>query len=278
MRTHAAERPRGQAAGVPRVRRFGRVNWLGVVSLLMREIRREWRFFGVAVLGPALQASLFAAVFTLAAGRDVPDLGGLRFFEFLAPGLVIAAIMQRAFESTAYTVMFDKLEAAIGDLLGAPMTAGEVLAGWIGSAAAISAAIGVTVALAMALFGLGAPAHPLTALWFVACAILLFAATGVLAAILSDKWDGLSGKETFMLVPLIFLSGTFFPLEAVPEGFWRAAFQANPIVYLVDGFRYGMTGQASTDPLLAGLVALAAALAMTAVAHAVFKSGYKIKP
>lgn len=261
-----------------RVRRYGLVNWLGVSSLLMRELRREWRFFGVAILGPALQASLFAAVFTLAAGRDVPDLGGLSFFDFLAPGLVLAAVMQRAFEATAYTLMFDKLEAAIGDLLGAPMTAAEVLAGWIGSAVAISVAIGLSVAAAMMLFGLDLPRYPLVTLWFGGCAILLFAAAGIVAAILSEKWDGLSGKETFILVPLIFLSGTFFPLEAVPEGFWRTAFQLNPIVYLVDGFRYGVTGQGSIDPTTAALIAFAAAVAMTLLAHAIFKSGYKIKP
>jgi ABC-2 type transport system permease protein len=153
-----------------------------------------------------------------------------------------------------------------------------VLAGWIASAAVIATAIGASVAIAMALFGLGWPARPLTGLYFAGCAILLFAATGVVAAILSEKWDGLSGKETFVLVPLIFLSGTFFPLEAVPEGFWRIAFQLNPIVYLVDGFRFAMTGVGSTDPWLAAAIALAAALAMTAAAHALFRSGYRIKP
>lgn len=265
-------------ASPPRVRRFGPVNWLGVASLLKREMMREWRFFGVAILGPALQASLFAAVFTLAAGEAAPTLGGLSFFQFLAPGLVIAAVMQRAFECTAYTLMFDKLEAALQDLLGAPMTAAELLAGWIASALAISSAIGLTVALAMALFGLGWPAHPLAALWFAGSAILLFAALGVIAAILSEKWDGLSGKETFVLVPLIFLSGTFFPLEATPEGLWRTLFQANPILYLVDGFRYAMIGQASVDPWRSGAVAGAAAAAAILAAHALFRSGYKIKP
>jgi len=265
-------------AGRPVTRRFGPVNWLGVRSLVRRELMREWRFFGVAVLGPALQASLFAAVFTLAAGEAVPTLGGIAFFDFLAPGLVMAAIMQRAFECTAYTLMFDKLEAAIEDLLGAPMTPGEILAGWILAAFAVTGGVGLTVALAMALFGLGWPAHPGLALWFVACAILLFASAGVIAAIVSEKWDGLSGKETFVLLPLIFLSGAFFPLEAVPDGAWRAAFQANPILYLIDGFRFAVIGRASVDPALAAGVALGAALAMTAAAHALFRSGYKIKP
>lgn len=270
--------PSARAAGRLRTRRYGAVNWLGVASLVRRELKREWRFFGVAILGPALQASLFAAVFTLAAGDHVPSLGGVGFFDFLAPGLVMAAIMQRAFECTAYTLMFDKLEAAIQDLLGAPMTPGEVLAGWILSAFVITGGIGATVAGAMAVFGLDWPVHPWLALWFVCCAMLLFASAGVIAAIVSEKWDSLSGKETFALLPLIFLSGAFFPLEAVPEGAWRIAFQANPILYLIDGFRYAVIGRASVDPALAAGVAAAAALAMTAAAHALFRSGYKIKP
>jgi ABC-2 type transport system permease protein len=253
------------------------VNWLGVQALLARELIREWRFFGPSILGPALQASLFAAVFRLAAGDHVPNLGGLSFFEFLAPGLILAAVMQRAFQSTAYTIMFDKLEASLSDLIGAPMSAAEVLAGWLISATAISFLIGVTVALAMIFFGLGVPVYPLLALYFALTAILLFAAIGVISAIVSTKWDGLSGKETFMLVPLVFLSGTFFPVDSVPEGIWRTLFQLNPIVYYVDGFRYAVTGTAATDVVTAMIVACAATLTLIAIAHTMLRTGYKLK-
>ncbi len=273
-----ADRTDGAARPAPRTRRFGPVNGLGVASLVRRELMREWRFFGVAVLGPALQASLFAAVFTLAAGERIVTVDGLPFFQFLAPGLVIAAVMLRAFESTAYTLMFDKLEAAIQDLLGAPMTPAEILAGWIAAAAVISVGVGFTVAAAMAIFGMAPPEHPLALVWFVAAALLLFASAGVIAAILSAKWDGLSAKETFVLIPLIFLSGTFFPVSAVPEGAWRTAFQLNPIYYLVDGFRFAMTGRAGADPWTGAAVSAGAAVAVFAVALALFRSGYRIKP
>ena len=258
-------------AGAPRTRRFRRFHTMGVGSLMKRELKREWRFFGPAILGPALQSALFATVFALAAG-------GFGIHAFLAPGLVIAAIMQRAFEATAYTVMFDKLEAAIGDVLGAPLSSFEIVLGWITSAVVVSLGIGVSVWAAMLPFGIGLPNHPLAMIWFLVTSTVLFASLGLILSILSEKWDALAGKETFLMIPVIFLSGTFFPLSAVPEGAWRTLFQFNPIFYLVDGFRWSVADMADADPMRAGIVAGVAALVALFGAIRLVASGYRLKP
>lgn len=267
------------SAGPPEPRKFGRVHWLGIASLVRREMHRELRFFGIAVLGPALQAALFATVFALAAGESLNRAAGsMPYLEFLAPGLVLSALMTRAFESTAYTLMFDKLEAAIEDLLGAPMTAAETLAGLVLAAGIVSIAVAFTVWLVMLLFGGGLPAHPGALLLFALSSAVLFSSTGLIASILSEKWDTLSGKETFILIPIIFLSGTFFPIAAVPEGIWRTILGANPIYWIVDGFRWAMTGQAETNPPAAICIAVGLAALAAVGAQRLLHSGYKLKP
>ena len=119
--------------------------------------------------------------------------------------------------------------------------------------------------------------------WFGYEACLLFttgyqAMVGLIAAIFSRKWDSFSGFETFLILPAVFLSGTFFPLSAVPEGAWQTAFQLNPIFYLVDGFRWGVLGASDASPLVSAGVAVVALLVLLAVASRLLATGYKLKP
>ena len=101
---------------------------------------------------------------------------------------------------------------------------------------------------------------------------------GLIGAVFSKKWDSFSGKETFVVLPLIFLSGTFFPLSAVPEGPWRTVFQVNPIYYLVDGFRWSATGRLETDPWLSAAVTAGLFLIVYSIAARLLATGYKLKP
>jgi ABC-2 type transport system permease protein len=265
-------------APAPKPRRFGARNWIGLFSLIRRELIREYKWLGMTVVGPALQSVLFAAVFTLA-GAGEGRVGALTFLEFLGAGLIISAVIQRGFEVTGYSIMFDKLESdGLQDILGAPLSPGEILTAYLVTATVVAGLIGGIVWIVLLPLGLGAPAHPLAALGFGLIVAATFSMIGLIAAILSKKWDALSGKETFVIMPLVFLSGTFFPLSAVPEGAWRTAFEANPVFYLVDGFRWAATGQAETDPLLAAGVALALFATAFAIAARMVATGYKLKP
>lgn len=262
----------------PRPRRFPGWNPVGTFNLMRREAIREMRWFGMAVVGPAIQAALFASVFTLAAGRDLA-VDGIDFMAFLGAGLVLSAVMQRAFETTGHSIMFDKLEAdGLQDILGAPLSPMEILAGYLATAVCTSVAVGLAIWAVMALFGLGLPVHPAAALFFMISAGAIFSLLGLITAIFSKKWDGFAGKETFALLPVIFLSGTFFPLSAVPDGTWRAVFQANPIYYLVDGFRWAATGRLESDPLIGAAVALALFAGAFAWAARLLTEGSRIKP
>lgn len=252
------------------------INRIGVGSLMRREVLREISFFKLAVLGPALQAALFAGVFTLAMGAHVPVVGALPFPEFLAPGLIFVAMAQRAFESSAYTIIYDKLETLVGDVFGAPLSTTEILVGYTASSTGIGLLIGASVWLVLLPLGAGLPAEPLVALYFAVVSGVIMSLLGLLAGIQSDRWDSLSGKEVFILGPLLFLSGTFFSVEVLAEPF-RSIMAVNPIYYMIDGFRYGMTGQFEAPVWIGATLCLALAAVLWIVCLRVLDSGYKIK-
>lgn len=266
------------ARGMPKPRLFPFGNPVGLIGLIRREAMREIRWFGLAVIGPAVQAVLFASVFVLAAGDRIA-VDGISFIEFLAAGLVISATMQRALEATGYSIMFDKLESdGMQDVLGAPLSPLEIIVAYLVTAIVVSVTIGAGIALALIPFGLGLPVHPVWAFFYLCLAAGIFSMVGLIGAVFSPKWDSFAGKETFITLPVVFLSGTFFPITAVPEGIWRTVFQANPIYYLVDGFRWAMTGRAEVDPISGLLVGGGLFLVVYTIASVLLATGYKIKP
>lgn len=266
-------------AAPPRPRLFSTVNPIGFYSLVRREVLRELRWFGMVIVGPAVQAVLFASVLTLAAADRLVLPSGLDFLAFLATGLILSSVMQRAVETTGYSIMFDKLESdGLQDILGAPLSSLEILTAYLVTSVLTSLSIGIAIWLAMVLFGLGLPVNPLGTLFFATIAAAIFSAIGLIAAIFSRKWDSFSGFETFLILPAVFLSGTFFPLSAVPEGAWQTVFQLNPIFYLINGFRWGVLGVSDADPWVCAGVALAALSILLVAASRLLASGYKLKP
>lgn len=258
-------------------RQFTFWNALGVATLIRRELSREWRFFRYTIFGPALQGLLFLTVFQLAAGDAVIMAGALPFLDFLVPGLVISAALQRAFETGAYSLMDDKLSGKLQDLISAPLTALELLLSYTVANFLVALAIGVSVWLLLCLAaGFQAPVHPGLGLAYIFFGSILFSSAGLLAGIVSAKWDSLSGKETFILIPLLFLSGTFFPLSALPEN-WAVFMEANPVFHLIEGFRHAMTGHRGSETAYGFAITAAFALSIWGLTLICLIRGYRLK-
>ncbi len=261
----------------PAPRRFGAVNWMGLRTLfrrgLLRYLRYAWEFLG----GPCVSSLLFLAVFVLAAG-GAPELApGVPLGQFLVPGIVMFSLAHNAFENAAFPVLDDKLEGMIGDILAAPLSPSEVLAGYV-LPAAVNALITGAVILGLGWLFVDLRLHdPLASIGFAVLAALLFALIGTLAGLWAERWENYSTAETFLILPLGFLSGTFFSLASLPEPAQRLiAF--NPVIYAVDGFRYGLTGHAETSGLLGAAILAALILGLWLLAWRLFAVGYKLKP
>lgn len=259
------------------VRRFGRVNWLGLQTLCRREIMRFMSVWQQTVFAPLMTSALFVTVFALALGRDKGEVMGLPYLAFLGPGILMMTVIQNAFANTSSSIISAKMQGNIVDTLMPPLSAGEILTGYLTGAVARALIVAAAIALGMALaIGQGV-AHPLWALAFVVLGALLMGGLGLLAGIVAQKFDQMAVITNFVVTPLSFLSGTFYSAEALPEPF-RTLAHWNPIFYLIDGARHGIAGVSDAPPLRGLVVCALAVLLVLFTAWRWLASGYRMKP
>ncbi|MBF0093280.1 MAG: ABC transporter permease [Alphaproteobacteria bacterium] len=260
----------------PLPRRLGAVNWLGLWTLYAKEVRRFLKVHFQTISAPVVTTLLFLAVFSLAMGNRPETVGGVPFLEFLAPGLIMMAMVQNAFANTSSSIILSKIQGNIVDVLMPPLSPGELTLAFAFGGVTRGLVVGLTVSVAMALF---VPLHvhsPAAIAFHAFGASLMLALLGMIGAIWADKFDHMAAVTNFIVTPLSFLSGTFYSIERLPEAA-RFVAQINPFFYMIDGFRYGFIGHADGN-VTAGFVVVAAADALLlAGAYAMFRSGYKLK-
>ena len=254
------------------------VNWGGLQTLYIKEVRRFFKVQLQTVWGPAVTTMLYLVIFTVAMGREGRTVLGAPFADFLAPGLIVMAMLQNSFANSSFSLLVGKIQGTIVDYLMPPLSTGELIAGLTAAAVTRAFLVGAVVWLAMALWpGVSvAVKHPLPVLWFALMGSLLLAFLGLMTSIWAEKFDHAAMVTNFVVAPLALLSGTFYSVEQLSPAF-EAASHANPIFYVISGFRYGFLG-AADSPLLVGAIGLLALnLALWALCFALLRSGWKIK-
>ncbi len=257
-------------------RRFGRVNWLGLGTLVQREVMRFITVWTQTIAAPLVTAVLFLAIFALAIGPGRGDVMGVAFVQFLAPGILMMQVILNAFANTSSSIMIAKVQGNIVDTLMPPLSPGELVTGYV--AGGVARGFLVAFAVGAAIFpvlGLGL-AHPFWALAFVVAGSAMLSVVGIVAAILATKFDHMAAITNFVVTPLSFLSGTFYSLEFLPEAM-RIALHLNPVFYLIDGLRYGVLGVSDSSPVLGLAVAAGTTAAVWALCWRWFTTGYRLK-
>ncbi|SIQ69752.1 ABC-2 type transport system permease protein [Paracoccus thiocyanatus] len=258
------------------VRRFGKVNWLGLYTLSRREIMRFMSVWQQTIFAPLMTSALFVIVFALALGRSRSEVMGLPYLAFLGPGILMMTVIQNAFANTSSSIISAKMQGNIVDTLMPPLSPAEIMAGYLIGAVARALIVAAAIALGMALVIGQGLAHPLWALGFVVLGALLMGGLGLLAGIVAQKFDQMAAITNFIVTPLSFLSGTFYSVEALPGPF-RMLAHWNPIFYLIDGARYGFAG-VSDAPALRGLLVCGLAVALVLfTAWRWLATGYRMK-
>ncbi|WP_313136043.1 ABC transporter permease [Paracoccus jeotgali] len=258
-------------------RRFGRVNWLGLYTLALREIARFMSVWQQTVFAPLMTAGLFVTVFTVALGRGDREVMGLPYLAFLGPGILMMSVIQNAFANTSSSMISSKMQGNIIDTLMPPLSPGEILTGYLIGAVARAGLVAVSIGAGMALLLGQLPQNPLWAVLFVLLAAVLMGGLGLVGGIIAQKFDQMAVITNFIVTPLSFLSGTFYSIQALPPVFYAIS-HINPIFYLIDGARYGFTGVSDADPVLGLAVSAGCAAAVSALAWALLRSGYRLKP
>jgi ABC-2 type transport system permease protein len=257
-------------------RRIGRVNWLGLWTLYRKEVRRFWKVVTQTVLAPLVTTLLFMAIFTLALGGSGRMIGAIHFQNFLAPGLVMMAILQNAFANTSSSLMIAKVQGNIIDTLLPPLSAGELTVGYALGGATRGIVVGTVVVLALTPFIDMSVKHWLPVLYFGFSGALMLSLVGILTGIWSEKFDHMAAITNFVITPLSLLSGTFYSIEKLP-GIWYSASQYNPFFYMIDGFRYGFIDIADGSLVRGALIVGAFNVFLWLLSYYLFKSGYKLR-
>ena len=258
-------------------RRYGAVNWLGLWTLLAREVRRFVKVFTQTIAAPVITTMLLLAVFALSLGGSVRQVAGVSFAEFLTPGLIIMAMVQNAFANTSSSIVISKVQGNIIDSLMPPLSAAELTAGFALGGVARGVAVGVTVAVCLTPLVSVHVHNPFFIFFHGLAGSLLLSLLGIAGGIWSQKFDHIAAVTNFVVTPLAFLSGTFYTVDRLPQP-WHEIALWNPFFYMIDGFRYGFLGHHDGN--------LALGLAMMTLVNAgllwlcywMFKTGYKLRP
>ena len=260
----------------PGMRRFGRVNWLGLYTLMSREVQRFLSVWTQTLLAPLVTAGLFLLIFSIAIGPRRGDVMGVPFTTFLAPGILMMTVIQNAFANASSSIVISKVQGNIVDTLMPPLSGGELVLGYLAGAIARGVVVAVAIALALAATLGIVPQMPLLSLLYVMLGGAFMGAMGIVAGIYANRFDQMAAITNFVVTPLAFLSGTFYSVSALPPLLYQIT-HLNPIFYLIDGLRYAMLG-VSDSPVSLGLaVCCVSTLALCGIAWAMLRTGYRLK-
>ena len=257
-------------------KKFGHVNWIGFWTLYKKEILRFFKVAIQTIISPLVTSLLFLMVLSLSIGNDRGGALGFPFITFLAPGLIAMQIIQQGFSHTSSSIMIGKIQGNIVDVLYAPLSPSEV------TLATILAA--VTRSIIIAAFSIIVFSFIIDLQFYNFYYIFLFTflgsfilgSIGFIIGLWAEKFDNMASATNFIIIPLSFLSGTFYSIEKLPDILQKVS-QWNPFFYIIDGFRYGFLG-VSDGSLKFGVVYLTImAFLSWYIAYILFKKGYKIK-
>ena len=254
------------------------VNVVGLRTLYIKEVKRFFKVQMQTVWAPAITTLLYLVIFTVALGRSGRTVLGVPFADFIAPGLIMMAMLQNAFANASFSLLVGKMQGTIVDYLMPPLSTGELIAGLVGAAVTRAVLVGCAVWVVMVPWpGVSvAVSHPLSLVYFGLMGSLMLALMGLLTSMWASKFDHSAVVTNFVVAPLSLLSGTFYAIDQLSPAF-RTASHLNPFFYVISGFRHGFLG-ASDSPLLVGAILLLVInVALYATCYALLKSGWKIK-
>lgn len=257
-------------------RRFGNVNWLGFWTLYKKEVLRFLVVWIQTLLSPIITSLLFLLVLTLAIGSERGEALGFPFILFLAPGLIAMQVIQQAFAHSSSSILVGKIQGNIVDLLYAPLSPAEVTLAIIFASctrgifiAAISIIVFVFI-IELQFFNF------FYIFIFTLLGSFILGAIGFIGGLWAEKFDHMASITNFIIVPLSFLSGTFYSIEKLPEVLQFIS-TLNPFFYMIDGFRYGFLGVSDGSIKFGLLYLIVLSFLSWLAAYILFKKGYKIK-
>jgi ABC-2 type transport system permease protein len=231
--------------------------WVGYKTIVRKEITRILRIWGQTIVPPAITMTLYFIIFGELIGRRIGEMGGFTYMQFIVPGLVIMSVITNSYGNMVSSFFGAKFGKHIEELLISPLPNWIILAGYVTGALTRGMMVGAVVMVVSLFFTRIEVQHPMVMFTILLLTATVFALAGMVNAIFAQKFDDIAIIPTFVLAPLTYLGGVFYSIALLPE-FWQRVSVANPILYMVNGFRYGMLGVSDVSLVMSYSVILIA--------------------
>ena len=253
------------------------MNWRAVAAIYRFEMARTGRTLLQSVASPVLSTTLYFVVFGTAIGSRIGVIDGVEYGAFIVPGLIMLSMLTESISNASFGIYFPRFSGTIYEVLSAPISALEIVLGYVGAAATKSLILGTLILVTARFFVDYQIAHPVVMASFLILTATTFSLLGFIIGIWADGFEKLQIVPLMVVMPLTFLGGTFYSISMLPP-FWQTVTLFNPVVYLVSGFRWSFTGTADVAVGLSLGMTLFFMLLCLVTIYWIFRTGYRLKP
>lgn len=252
------------------------MNFYAIRAIYLFEMARTWRTLMQSIASPVISTSLYFVVFGSAIGSHMVEIGGVSYGAFIVPGLIMMALMTQSISNASFGIFMPKWSRTIYEILSAPISHVEIVFGYVGAAATKSVILGLLTLLTARLFVSFDIAHPLWMIFFLLLISITFSLFGFIIGVWAPSFEKLQIIPLMIVTPLAFLGGSFYSISMLPP-FWQKVALANPVVYLISGFRWSFFGVADVHVGISIAMTLVFLAICLTIVWLIFKTGYRLK-
>jgi ABC-2 type transport system permease protein len=252
------------------------MNLPAVHAIYLFEMARTWRTLMQSMVAPVLSTSLYFVVFGAAIGSRIAEIDGVSYGTFIVPGLIMLSLLTQSISNASFGIYFPRFTGTIYELLSAPISALEMVLGYVGAAATKSVILGLIILATAGLFVPLRIAHPWWMIAFLVLTAVTFSLFGFIIGIWADNFEKLQAIPMLVITPLTFLGGSFYSVRMLPP-FWQTVSMFNPVVYLMSGFRWSFYDVADVGVGVSLAMTLAFLVVCLGIASWIFRTGYRLK-
>ncbi|MBP6881400.1 MAG: ABC transporter permease [Candidatus Pacebacteria bacterium] len=252
------------------------MNWVGLYTLLRREVERTFSVVIQTLVAPAVSAALYLFIFGTVIGSRIGDFAGVPFITFVFPGVLLLSVVNASFASASSGLYFMRFSRSIEELLIAPLSYFEMLVGFVGSAIVRALIVGGLIVIVGLFFGAITLVHPLAFIFYVSAIAAIFALLGIIVALWAENFEQLQVLNTFVITPLTYLGGIFYSITFLPP-LAATITKLNPFFYFADGIRSSMIGYSEANTAVGLVVIIGLVIGLGLLVGSMFKRGWKIR-
>jgi len=252
------------------------INWIGLYTMIRREVKRTFRVVVQTLVAPVISATLYIFIFGTVIGTQISAIAGVPYINFVFPGILMLAVINASFSSASSALYFMRFTRGIEEILIAPFSYLEMLFGLVGSAVMRALMVAFLILAVGVLFGAVSLLHPALFVGYVASIAAIFAIFGIIVALWAESFEQLQVMNTFVITPLTYLGGIFYSITFLPETAVTFT-KLNPFFYFADGIRFSMIGVSEASGLVGAVVIISLLIGLGTLVIQLFKRGWKIR-